>query len=492
MPSRRTFLRSALVAAPGLWLAPELVLADPYRPALHRRLGGAPVRIRGTVSAGGSGLAGVAVSDGFDVTVTTADGSYELISSDRQRFVFVSTPAGFRIPTTGMGTAAHYLPIRPDDSGDMTANFSLEPGHDDTEHSFLALGDTQTQTAFEMQRLHAESVPDMQRVTARLSNAAFGIAVGDIMFDDLSLFPEYERAVSRIGIPFFQAVGNHDLDMDAGVDPESVKTFERHFGPAYYSFDRGAVHYVVLDDVLWHGSGYIGHLSADQLTWLARDLRLVEDGRTVVVFLHIPALSSQYRRRGQDRPSTSVSLTNRELLYRLLEPFNAHLISGHTHENEHVLEGGVHEHVLGTTCGAWWSDDICHDGTPNGYAVYSVRGDALSWRYKSTGQVFSSQMRLYAPRDGQPELIANVWDWDPAWQVVWLEDGVQRGRLEPRVGLDPLSVSRFDGDDAPAHRTWVQPMPTEHLLHADISDARGSVVVEAVDRFSRTYSSRLS
>ncbi len=60
----------------------------------------------------------------------------------------------------------------------------------------------------------------------------------------------------------------------------------------------------------------------------------------------------------------------------MLEPFNAHLISGHTHENEHVFEGGIHEHIHGAVCGAWWSGPICYDGTPNGYGVYEIKGNA--------------------------------------------------------------------------------------------------------------------
>ena len=94
----------------------------------------------------------------------------------------------------------------------------------------------------------------------------------------------------------------------------------------------------------------------------------------------------------------------------------AHLISGHTHENEHVFEGGIHEHVHGAVCGAWWSGPICYDGTPNGYGIYEVRGEQITWQYKSTGYDRSYQMRVY-DRGSDPsapgELVANIWDADP-------------------------------------------------------------------------------
>lgn len=90
------------------------------------------------------------------------------------------------------------------------------------------------------------------------------------------------------------------------------------------------VHYIVLDDVFWFGGGYIGYLDADQLLWLERDLQTLEPGRTVVVFTHIPMLSTQFCRRGDANPDLGTSVSNRDMLYRLLEPFKAHVMSGHT------------------------------------------------------------------------------------------------------------------------------------------------------------------
>lgn len=46
-------------------------------------------------------------------------------------------------------------------------------------------------------------------------------------------------------------------------------------------------------------------------------------------------------------------------------------------------------------CGSWWSGTICPDGTPNGYAAYEIRGEEVTWRYKSTGFDLSHQLRVY-------------------------------------------------------------------------------------------------
>ncbi len=270
--TRRAFLELAGASTAGLVL--PTLLRDPYRPARHERRIGSPVRVQGRVTASGRGLARVAVSDGLSVVETGADGTYELVTTVDRDFVRLSVPAGHAIPRNPTGTARFYRPVRANALGTMEASFELERLPDgDERHAVLLLADVQTQDAEEMRWFHEQTVPDVRDTVADMGErSVIGISCGDIMYDDLSLFPEYERGVERMGIPFFQVVGNHDLDFDAPTDEGSSETFSRHFGPRYYSFDRGAVHYVVLDDVLWHGAGYIGYLDADQLTWLAADL----------------------------------------------------------------------------------------------------------------------------------------------------------------------------------------------------------------------------
>jgi hypothetical protein len=121
----------------------------------------------------------------------------------------------------------------------------------------------------------------------------------------------------------------------------------------------------------------------------------------------------------------------------------------------------------------------------------------VSWRYKATGQAADHQMRLYPPGadpEAEGEMVANVWDADPEWTIVWFEDGVRRGEMERRVGTDPLSEELHRGEDTPAKRSWVEPMPTNHLYYADLataSDTASRIRVEATDRFGRTYTESL-
>jgi hypothetical protein len=488
---RRDFLKTAagLAAVAAL---PERALADPYAPHGIALPPADPVRVRGRVVSQGRGLGRVGVSDGRSVVLTDRDGRFELVSSADRSFVSCSLPSGYRIPLNPSGTARTYQPLLPNGSGEMDALFELEALREgDEAHTMFLLPDIQTRDDWEMEQFHNTSVPDLQAsVTALGSRHAFGIACGDIMYDDLSLYPEYERGVRTAGVPFFQVVGNHDLDFEGPVDEATTQTFSSRFGPRYYSFDRGAVHYVVMDNVFYHGTGYVGYLDRDQLAWLTEDLALVEAGRPVVVALHIPVVGTRFQRDGQDRPSATVSVNNREALARLLEPFQAHVLSGHTHENDHNWDMGFHEHVSGTVCGAWWSGPICGDGTPNGYSVYEVDGERITWRYKSVGSPSDHQLRAYLPGadpSAPQELVVNAWDADPAWTIDWFEDGERRGRMSRRVGYDPVSVRIHSGDELPPRVKWVDPY-RRHMYYAPISEGAREVRVEATDRFGRTYS----
>jgi hypothetical protein len=351
------------------------------------------------------------------------------------------------------------------------------------------MADPQTKDREDIGKLHAEAVPDIAESAREFSSVPlFGVAAGDIMYDSLQFFPEYERAVSKMGIPCFQVVGNHDVDNEARTDDASVETFNGHFGPAYYSFNRGEVHYVVLDDVFWFGR-YMGYIDQMQLDWLESDLSFVGHGSPVVVFVHIPTFNRNHVRHGKKYPDNAVVVTNRALLYRLLEPFDAYIICGHMHQSEYLKDGGAEIHICGALCGAWWTGPVCEDGTPKGYAIYEVNGREITWRYKSLGMDIDHQMRLYPPGsdDVYPEhAIANIWSADQHWKVYWYEDGVKKGYMQRRVGMDPLAERLYRGNSLPIKHPWAEAAITDHLFYAKPSPGAKKITVEATDRWGRT------
>ena len=196
--TRRSVLVLATASTAGLVL--PCLLLDPYRPARRGRRIGPPVRVQGRVTASGRGLARVAVSDGLRVVETGADGTYELLTTADRDFVVASVPAGHVVPRNPTGTARFYHPMRSGADRTMEASFEFEPLLDgDDSHAVLLLADVQTQDVQEMAWFHEQTVPDVRDTVAALEGRpVFGIACGDIMYDDLSLFPEYERGVERM------------------------------------------------------------------------------------------------------------------------------------------------------------------------------------------------------------------------------------------------------------------------------------------------------
>lgn len=455
----------------------------------------APIRIRGRVLTNGQGVQGVAVSDGRMVAQTNSSGEFELISGTDRDFVFVSLPAGYEIQKQANGSASFFQRIDPTKS-EQNISFDLKKSaNSDENHHFLLLSDTQIQDAYEADQLLTVAAPDVQKTIASLNDPnIFGIGCGDLVFDRLELFKEYNQSIQMYDIPFFQVIGNHDLDFGGRSDATTTGTFKGHFGPTYYSWNRGEVHYIVLDDVFYLGVGtkYIGHIPEEQLAWLEQDLKLVEKGKTVVVSLHIPSYTGAVTRY-PDRDSIGGTVSNREHLYRMLEGYNAHLMSGHTHFNDNMISGHVYEHCHGTVCGAWWSGPICYDGTPNGYAVYESKGSELQWKYKGTGLDINEQFRVYQTgyhKDFPDQMSINCWNYDPAWEISWFENGIKKGAPEKRMALDPWSVELHTGPTLPARRGWVEPQLNDHMFFFK-PESKDNLVVEAKDRFGNVYSKKV-
>ncbi len=482
---RRHFLRNIGLLSATATLPASAILAQPAD--RYRAVG-----VRGRITGDGKALKGVVVTDGFNVVTTGGDGRYNFAAHSNAEFLYISLPAGFTIPHE-KGIAAFYKPINKSTSSqDLDFRLSSISGGDD-KHAFILWGDTQLNSKEDAELLKATSAPDTKALVQSFGNLpVHGMGCGDLVFDKFDLFADYKEAVAITGAPFFQVIGNHDMDYDARTDDGSQGTFKKHFGPTYYSFNRGRIHYVVLDNVFFIGTGhkYIGYISEAQLSWLEKDLAHVPPGSTIVLSVHIPTNNGVKTRTKAKEESLGGVTSNREALYALLKNYKVHIMSGHTHFNENWEKDNIMEHNHGTVCGAWWSGPICGDGTPNGYGVYEVDGDKISWYYKSVGRDRDHQLTVY-PRnsvEGQPgAILANVWNWDAKWKIEWLEDGELKGVMQQHLGYDPAAVNLYKGPQLPQKHKWVEPNLTDHLFIATPSQTAKKITVRATDRFGRVY-----
>ncbi|MCF7708370.1 MAG: metallophosphoesterase family protein, partial [Verrucomicrobia bacterium] len=125
------------------------------------------------------------------------------------------------------------------------------------------------------------------------------VHLGDLVYpyyhrdlEDVRLFSVYRDIFT--GTPFFSALGNHEMYVsiqsyfDAFDFPADSSGTE-----AYYSFDHGDAHFVVLDTESKVGEGEV--ISSEQLQWLEGDLAAAT-AKWKFLFFHKPARSSGLHR----------------------------------------------------------------------------------------------------------------------------------------------------------------------------------------------------
>lgn len=464
---RRKFVQSLALLTGGFLFGDYRVLAE--------QLTGNT--LKGKVGANGKGIMGVVVSDGYSVVVTDKKGRFEITPNERARAVFISTPAGHEFIHTN-GITRQYRLLKNINTR-KEINFALQPlGKDDNEHQFVIWADPQVKNKADVKKMMEQSVPDVLKFVnaTEAGTLLHGITVGDIVWDSPELYPDYDLAVKDMGIPFFQCLGNHDMDLNHGGDENSDVTFHQNYGPTYYSFNRGQLHYVVMDNVRYLGKDkeYDGYVQQNQLDWLQKDLSFVPKDKLIILCLHIPV---------------NTGTKNNEALYALLDDRKVHIMSGHTHRNANDIRENIYEHNHGTVCGAWWTGPICGDGTPCGYSVYKVKDDELSWHYQSTGETADHQFSVYTNdlTDNQKQLMINIWNYDPGWKTTYWIDGVQAGELEQFEGFDPHALKTLAGPNLPNPRGFADPIRTTHLFKAIIPATAGLVKIEATDPFGKRY-----
>ncbi|HUC79439.1 MAG TPA: metallophosphoesterase N-terminal domain-containing protein, partial [Flavisolibacter sp.] len=354
---------------------------------------------------GENGIAGVGVSNGREVTTTDATGKYSLpVGNDN--IIFVIKPSGYDLPVTekqlplfyyihkpgGSPSNTKYKGVAPTGTLPKSIDFALLPAAETKAFTTLIFGDPQPYTAEEVAYYAKGVVAEV----AGIKNVAFGMSLGDLVGDSLDLHNPYIDATKAVGIPWFNVMGNHDMNYEAKADSLSDETFESNFGPANYSFNYGDVHFIVLDNIYYpdprDGKSYWGGFREDQLQFVENDLKLVPKDKLVVVSFHIPL---------KDDSGEAFNLEHRQRLFNALKDFEHTLsLSAHTHLQRNdfftAKQGWLrakphHEYNAGTTSGDWYSGafdekgvpvSTMRDGTPKGYAFIHFIGNSYSIDYK--------------------------------------------------------------------------------------------------------------
>ena len=445
--------------------------------------------VRGTVkSTDGEPLAGVVVSDGLGTVVTDAKGRFKIEADDDSRFIFISTPSGY-ISETLEGKTLFYKKIS---KNVKSYDFLVEKNPlDDTNHNLIVIADPQISDADEFPELLANA-KDMGEYVKRMDgDYTFGICLGDIVGWNHALYPQYNDVMAHSGIEYRYVIGNHDMTNYGRSYETSMTDYEKMYGPAWYSFNVGEVHYIVLNDNFFIGTDwyYIGYLDERQLRWLENDLRHVKKGSRVIVSLHIPTTLDEADRTGFSYGNIADNMVNKKALYAMLEPYRTLILSGHMHTADfEVISENISEMNVAGMCGAWWCGPVCIDGSPVGFKDFNVNGPELDWIYKACGHSADYQMKVYVDDEQHKGYaVANIWDYDPEWKVEYFEDGVKVCDMERFRTQDPLARELYK-DPSSLKRSWVYAAPTDNMFRAAYSETAKTLEVRATDRFGRVHS----
>jgi hypothetical protein len=506
---------------------------------------------------GNSGLAGVLVSNGKDIAVTDADGRYTLPLPE-EAVIFVVKPAGFMPPVDLATNLPRFHRLHQPDGSPASLNltfagvpptgplppsvdFALRRLDEPTAFEVVLFTDPQPESDVEVDFIREDVIEALAGTKAQ-----FGLTSGDIMFDDLSLYDRYNAIIGTIGLPWWNVGGNHDLNFEAPDRQRSRETFKRVFGPNYYAFFYSQTLFLMLDDVDYlgtdktkpHGEGvYEGRLDATQLEFVRNVLTHTPPDTLIVMVLHIPL------RTYMDIPihASSIEKASRDELFALFEGRRYTVsFSGHTHTTEHHYfdaadgwKGAAphHHHVMTAVCGSWWSGPYDHrgvayadsrDGSPNGFHILSVDGNAYKTRFVPAKEPNGRQIRLsiesqfhaanreikYQFRPGQlngspigratlgaATLVANVFDGGPKTKVTMRIGERPPIEMSPSRMPDPFVEDLYARNEA-TKKPWIKAEISSHIWTArlphDLDVGAHRVVVEAVTEYGDVVSGRLA
>ncbi len=464
-------------------------------------------------------LAGIRVSNGSQIVLTGAGGEYELPITD-DGAVFVIKPRGFMNPVNEDKLPRFFYLHKPNGSPKLTysgvaptgplpqsIDFPLLEQPEPETFEVILLGDPQPRDTTEVDYIAHDVVRGLIG-----SGAAFGVTLGDIVFDDLSVFKPLNQTIGLIGVPWYNVIGNHDVNTDVTIRHLINETFESHYGPSYYSFDYGQVHFVVVDNIGWRENPEtpgqfraVGEIGPDQLAFIRNDLALIPPDQFVVLMMHIPLTST---------------LDTLEL-FRLIESRPLCIsIAAHTHNHTHHFFDQAagwngaqpHHHIVNVTVsGNWWSGKrdergIPHttmsDGGPNGYSLLHFDGDQYRLDFMATGSEAGQQMRINLPstvtadKTSSLTFQVNVFNGSARSTVEYRIDGAEPWLPADQVqAIDPHYQELYDDDQrlglAYGGNRMGKPALSSHLWQATLPAALAEgvhlVEVRTRDMHGREY-----
>ena len=506
--------------------------------------------ITGVVTCNGKGVAGVVVSDGLNVVKTNAKGAYALptdLTKPQSQFVHISIPSGYEVEREG-NRPLFYGVINREAKGVQTFNFKLTKV-DQSSYTLLAIADSHVCGGVnsagrvdDREQYCDVVVPALNKQIAAHNNPVYICALGDMSQPKpRRLVREGKQGYSlnnymedtKVDRPIFNVIGNHDHNhapkgtyFNDETVYQSRRDFNNDLGPAYYSFNIGREHYVVIDNtfVLTKDSGptndpnatkgYMYRLCNYQHEWLAADMAAVDAKSIdrVVLLAHCGLFGYGAKKQQYD-------------LERLLDNFKGFevvALIGHHHAdhsikkmwNDKPLYQFMHPSAAGTT----WHSLLNSEGTPAAIVKYDFKDNNLTRTYIPYGEFETLNYRVYDNRNhkynhkitvrtglknshaaelneashkDKGAILVNIWN---AYTCTFTESTGGTGIVTQRL-FDPAfrdwywdTLNKSFNEELPVgyrlkRSDWQRPKRNHHLWQYVPADQNATVHVVAKDAF---------
>jgi len=251
----------------------------------------------GVRDANEKGLKDVSVSDQVNVVTTNDEGLYQIKYAGSYGILFVSVPTAYqsektfwqRVDTTSTKSQINF-PLRK--RATSTGTFT-----------FIQASDT---------HVSESSLDRMQKFRNIVDSVKpdFVIITGDLVRDALRV-PETEATrlyelflteINKTTAPVWLVPGNHEIfgierHLSLVSQQNSLygrKMYRHYFGPDYYSFNYGGIHFIGLNSLEFEDLWYYGRIDSIQLEWLKKDVATVSVTTPIVTFQHVPFYSGGF------------------------------------------------------------------------------------------------------------------------------------------------------------------------------------------------------
>ena len=503
-------------------------------------------------------VAGVAVTDGEQIVTTDAKGVYNIASTKPYGIVYITIPSGYE-PAMKDAVRANFW-AKTTEPADKKERHDFELKKiDDRRFSVLMFSDTHfcnDPKRDDFTHFKNMAMPAINRAAEDAEGSVFAINMGDITWDrfwyatgvDIESVPQH-LADNQFPVPFYCVHGNHDYDPSVpSTDNPNVKAIQRFsntFGPTFYSMNRGGVHFVMLDNIIYKnevkegqktGEGVVGSRNYDlyvddaQLAWLAKDLAAVKKSTPIVVCMHAPMFT--YNNDGEQVYGFVDGKT--ELLVDLLKDFESvKVFSGHSHRTMsfvHPEYPNIVEYNITSIGGDLWNTpsqsgiNIGEDGADAGLYLCTFEGKNFSKRWYSTeggseypfraydmnqvARVYKSSKELqylcrlqrnqidYSQPKYKNYVYVNCWIWEPGSTITITHRG-QCLKVEKVTDSDPLAakvifakpnIFKTKKESAKTNRLSL----SANMFRAKTIDIKSPVVITVTTPTGETYTQTLS